>query len=73
VLFSEDYGGHQSGFGPLDLRVVVRMGDVEHPYQSYQEGLHLDDAIQNPVFNVLGRVDNMRDVQRTQLATQGSP
>jgi len=46
VFFSEDHGDHQPSFDPLDLRVMVRMGDVESLDESYQEYLHLDDTTQ---------------------------
>lgn len=52
MLLSDDDGNHHSRSGPLDLRVVVRVGDVELSDESHQERLHLDHAIQDAGFSV---------------------
>ena len=72
ILLSEDQRGRCSSFGPLDLRVMIRLRDVEFPDQSYHECLHLDDAIQGVVLSVPGRVNDIRDDGRTRIATRGS-
>jgi len=59
VFFSEDQGKHRSRPCSLDLRLVVRMRDVELLDKSHQESLYLDHAIQKPVFRVSGRADDV--------------
>ena len=54
VLLPEDNGDQDPGFNPPDLRVMVRMGDVELSDESHQERLDLDDANQE-VSASLGR------------------
>jgi len=73
VLLPEDDRGHQSGFGSLNLRLVVRIGDLELSDESHQECLHLDHAmIEEGGFQCSGRVNNIRDDQRTRLAMRCS-
>ena len=54
MLFSEDYGDQQARFDALDLRVMVRMRDIELLDESHQERLHLYDATTKQVFSVPG-------------------
>ena len=72
VFFSEDQGEHYSGSCPPDLRLMVRMGDVESWDQSHQERLHLYDAIQKPSFSVSGRANDIKDDRLTRIATRCS-
>ena len=46
ILLPEDQGNRQYGFSPFDLWVMVCVRNVESSYQSHQERLHLEDAIQ---------------------------
>ena len=48
------------------------MRDIEPSNYSHQQRLHLDDAIQEVVISVPGRVNVFKDDQRTRIATRGS-
>jgi len=54
ILLSEDNGNQQSRSVPLDLGLMVRMGNVELSYESHHEGLNLKDTIQKAVFSLPG-------------------
>ena len=44
MFLSKDQGDLHSRSCPPDLRLVVRVRDVEFSDQSHQEGLHLNEA-----------------------------
>jgi len=57
IFFSEDQGEHHPGFGPPDLRLMVRIRDIKLSDKGHQERLHLDDTIKKPVFSVSRRTN----------------
>ena len=58
MLLSNDDGDHHSRSDLPDLRVVIRMGDIEPSDDGHQKRLHLDHAIREADFSVLGRANN---------------
>ena len=63
MFFSEDYWSHQSGLGPLDLRLVIREGDVELSDESHQERLNLDHPVKrvSRARRIIRKITNARD------------
>jgi len=52
VFLPKDHRNQQSGFDRPDLRVIVRMRDIELSDDGYQERLHLNDTAKRLVFSV---------------------
>ena len=54
IFLPEDHGDQHSEFCRPDLRMMIRMVNIELSDQSHQERLCLHDAIQRAVFSVPG-------------------
>lgn len=70
MLLSYYDGDHYSRSGPLDLRVVVRIGDVELSDEGHHKRLHLDHTIREAGFSVPGEI--VKGDQRTRISTRCS-
>lgn len=69
VLLSKDQGAHHSSFGPLDLWMMVRGGDIELLDQGHKERLDLDNATQSQFSVSQG---GSKDDKPTRIATRCS-
>lgn len=68
ILLTEDQWGEGPGLDPPDLRVMIRLGNVELSDQSHQECLHLDNTIQEAALSIPGRANNTKVGQLTRTA-----